>query len=127
MNNTDNLSIAARYAKSLIELSKNSELDNSLVYKNLENIRTILEQSKELYSALINPVISANDKEEVIQAVFVNDTDEVIRNFLKLLVKKNRFNLIFDIIKIYNNMLDKLNNVSKVEVTSVIELSEEFI
>lgn len=125
MNNTDNLLIAARYAKSLIELSKNSELNNSQVHKNLENIKVILEESNELYMALVNPVISAGDKEEVIQTVFVNDTDEILRNFLKLLVKKNRFNLIFDIIKIYNNMLDKLNNVSKVEVTSAIELSEE--
>ena len=126
MNNTDNLLIAARYAKSLIELSKNNELNNLQVHDNLENIKAILEGSGELYSALINPVISAGDKEEVIQAVFVNDTDEILRNFLKLLVKKNRFNLIFDIIKIYNNMLDKLNNVSKVEVTSAIELSEEY-
>ena len=82
MNNTDNLLIAARYAKSLIELSKNSELNNLQVHDNLENIKAILEGSGELYSALINPVISAGDKEEVIQAVFVNDADEILRNFL---------------------------------------------
>ena len=45
MNNTDNLLIAARYAKSLIELSKNSELNNLQVHDNLENIKAILEGS----------------------------------------------------------------------------------
>ena len=127
MNKSDNQTIATRYSKSLIGLSEENKLENSVVHQNLENIKTILNSSKELYDALINPVISANDKEAVIDAVFINDTDELIRNFLKLLVKKNRFDLIFEIIKIYNNLLDKINNVSKVEIISAIELDEEYI
>ena len=126
MNKSDNQTIATRYSKSLIGLSEENKLENSVVHQNLENIKTILNSSKELYDALINPVISANDKEAVIDAVFINDTDELIRNFLKLLVKKNRFDLIFEIIKIYNNLLDKINNVSKVEIISAIELDEEY-
>ena len=58
--------------------------------------------------------------------MFEKDTDILIRNFLKLLVKKNRFDLIFDIIKLYNNLLDKINNISKIEVISAIELDDNF-
>ncbi len=126
MNKSENQSIATRYSKSLIELSKDSKLDNATIYRNLENIKVILNSSKELTDALINPVISANDKEAVIEAIFANDTDELIRNFLKLLVRKNRFNLIFEIIKIYNNLLDKINNISKIEVISAIELEDSY-
>lgn len=126
MNKSENQLIATRYAKSLFELNEQNKLDNSVVWQNLENIKIILESSKELYEALVNPIISAGDKEAVIDSIFKKDTDETMRNFLKLLVRKNRFNLIFDVVKIYNSLLDKLNNISKVEVVSAIELSDEY-
>ena len=111
MNKSENQLIATRYAKSLFELNEQNKLDNSVVWQNLENIKIILESSKELYEALVNPIISASDKEAVIDSIFEKDTDEMMRNFLKLLVRKNRFNLIFDVVKIYNSLLDKLNNI----------------
>lgn len=126
MNKSENQLIATRYAKSLFELNEQNKLDNSVVWQNLENIKIILESSKELYEALVNPIISAGDKEAVINSIFEKDTDETMRNFLKLLVRKNRFNLIFDVVKIYNSLLDKLNNISKVEVVSAIELNDEY-
>ncbi len=126
MNKSENQLIATRYAKSLFELNEQNKLDNSVVWQNLENIKIILESSKELYEALVNPIISASDKEAVIDSIFEKDTDEMMRNFLKLLVRKNRFNLIFDVVKIYNSLLDKLNNISKVEVISAIELNDEY-
>lgn len=126
MNKSENQLIATRYAKSLFELNEQNKLDNSVVWQNLENIKIILESSKELYEALVNPIISAGDKEAVIDSIFEKDTDETMRNFLKLLVRKNRFNLIFDIVKIYNSLLDKLNNISKVEVISAIELNDVY-
>ena len=126
MNKSENQLIATRYAKSLFELNEQNKLDNCVVWQNLENIKIILESSKELYEALVNPIISAGDKEAVINSIFEKDTDETMRNFLKLLVRKNRFNLIFDVVKIYNSLLDKLNNISKVEVVSAIELNDEY-
>ena len=116
MNNTNNQLIATRYAKSLIGLANEGGLNYGVLHQNLQNVKEILSLTSELYDTLCNPVISINDKEDLIGCIFANDTDETIRNFLKLLVKENRFNLIYEIIKIYDNMLDKINNISKVEV-----------
>lgn len=124
MNNTNNQLIATRYAKSLIGLANEGGLNYGVLHQNLQNVKEILSLTSELYDTLCNPVISINDKEDLIGCIFANDTDETIRNFLKLLVKENRFNLIYEIIKIYDNMLDKINNISKVEVLSAIELND---
>ena len=124
MNNTNNQLIATRYAKSLIGLANEDGLNYGVLHQNLQNVKEILSLTSELYDTLCNPVISINDKEDLIGCIFANDTDETIRNFLKLLVKENRFNLIYEIIKIYDNMLDKINNISKVEVLSAIELDD---
>lgn len=126
MNSSENQLIALRYAKSLLELDKTTELSNLVICKNLESIKEILQSSNELFEVLKNPVISINQKEEIIGEVFKADTDTLIMNFLKLLVKEGRFELILEIIRIYNNLLDKLNNIVKAEVTSAVTLEDEF-
>jgi F-type H+-transporting ATPase subunit delta len=124
MNSKNNLSIAKRYAKSLIELMLDSENNQAEIKSDLANVKEILVSSPELNSAMTNPIISAFDKEEIIKAVFERDTKDITRNFLKLLVEKNRFNLIFLIIDAFNQMLDKLNNLVQIKVTGAIELNE---
>ena len=122
MNNKNNISIAKRYAKSLIELMLESENSRDEVISDLKNVKEILVSSPELNSAMTNPIVSAQDKEAIITSVFEKDTKEITRNFLKLLVHKNRFNLIFYIIDAFNQMLDKINNLVQIKVTGAVEL-----
>ncbi len=125
MNNKDNLSIAKRYAKSLIGIMTDNKQDNGQIKKGVENVKTILQSSPELYSVITNPIVSITDKKEIINSVFERDTNETVQNFLKLLVEENRFNLIYSIVDAFNEMADKLDNIVKVTVTSAIELTEE--
>ncbi len=46
-------------------------------------------------------------------------------NFLKILVDKNRFSLFNDILSAYRETLDDINNISKVRVTSAVEMTKE--
>ena len=124
MNNKHNLSIAKRYAKSLVELMLDGENNQEEIKSDLKNVKEILNSSPELNSAITNPVISAYDKEQIINSVFERDTKKTTRNFLRLLVEKNRFNLIFQIVEAFNKMLDKINNLTQVSVTGAIELDE---
>ncbi|MBQ8476035.1 ATP synthase F1 subunit delta [bacterium] len=124
MNNKNNISIAKRYAKSLIELMLSVDNTKDEIKSDLERVKTILNNSPDLYCAMTNPIISAFDKEEIINSVFIKDTTETTRNFLKLLIEKNRFSAIYQIIEIFNQMLDKINNLAQVNVTGAIELDE---
>lgn len=124
MNNKNSLSIAKRYAKSLIELMLDSENNQDEIKGDLDNVKEILSTSPELNSTMTNPVISAYDKEQIIVSVFEKDTSETTRNFLKLLVDKNRFGLLLQIIEAFNKMLDKINNIAQVNVVGAIELDD---
>jgi len=124
MNNKHNLSIAKRYAKSLVELMFDGENNQEEIKGDLKNVKEILNSSPELNSALTNPIVSAYDKEQIINSVFERDTKETTRNFLNLLVEKNRFSLIFQIIEAFDKMLDKINNLAQVSVTGAIELND---
>ena len=125
MNTEKNSIIAKRYAKSLLDISKETQLPTETLLQDLKNVETILKNSDDLFNAMTNPIISAKDKEEIIDAVFQQDTTATTRNTLKLLINKNRFNLIFSIVKIFAELLDELNNTINVNVTCAVELDEE--
>lgn len=125
MNNDKNILIAKRYAESLIDFGKEGKMSYVSISADLANIQTILDHSKDLYSTLTNPLISINDKEYIINKVFEKEIDDLIKNFLKILVEKNRFELIFDIIKIYSSLLDEINGIARIEVVSAIELNDQ--
>ena len=124
MNTEKNSTIAKRYAKSLMDLTKDSEISAQTMFNDLKNIEAILKNSNDLYFAMTNPIISAKDKEEIIDAVFNQDANEIARNTLKLLIDKNRFSLVYSIINYFSELLDKLNNTINVSVTCAIELDE---
>ena len=124
MSNDKNILIAERYAQSLIDLGKNNDLSYVAIATDLAAIQLILNRSKDLYDALTNPLVNVDDKENIIDSVFVKDVDKLIINFLKLLVERNRFNLIYDVIAKFNLLLDDVNNVARVEVVSDVSLNE---
>lgn len=124
MSNDKNILIAERYAQSLIDLGKNNDLSYVAIATDLAAIQLILNRSKDLYDALTNPLVNVDDKENIIDSVFVKDVDKLIINFLKLLVERNRFNLIYDVIVKFNLLLDDVNNVARVEVVSAVSLNE---
>lgn len=124
MANDKNILIAERYAQSLIDLGKNNDLSFVSIASDLATIQLILKRSHDLYEALTNPLVELEAKENIIESVFVKDVDSLIINFLKILVERNRFGLINDIISIFNNLLDDVNNVARVEVVSAVTLNE---
>lgn len=124
MSNDKNILIAERYAQSLIDLGKNNDLSYVAIATDLAAIQLILNRSKDLYDALTNTLVNVDDKENIIDSVFVKDVDKLIINFLKLLVERNRFNLIYDVIAKFNLLLDDVNNVARVEVVSAVSLNE---
>ena len=79
--------LAARYAKSLIDLSiERGQLEQ--VYLDKLYLKGILQGSQELVNFLNNPVINSEKKLKVIQALRSGQTSEITQSFNDLLVKK---------------------------------------
>ncbi|MGN1124741.1 MAG: ATP synthase F1 subunit delta [Candidatus Gastranaerophilaceae bacterium] len=119
-----NLLIAERYAQSLIDFGNEGKLSFMTITTDLVNIQTILSKSSDLFDVLTNPLVSVENKLDVISAVFSNEIDTLLVNFLKILVERDRFAIISDIIAVYNTLLDKVNDVARIEVISAVELNE---
>ncbi|MDD3436514.1 MAG: ATP synthase F1 subunit delta [Candidatus Gastranaerophilales bacterium] len=125
MVNTKNELIADRYAQALVDIAKEGKLTYEKISDNLSLIEDILTQSKDLKEFLVNPLISIEDKKEIIEKVFSKEINVLIINFLKVLVDKNRFGAFEEVVNSYKKALDDINNITRVTVISAVEMTEE--
>lgn len=125
MADSKNTIIADRYADALVEIAKDGKLTFEKISSDLNLIKEILNQSKDLNEFLINPTISIEDKKEIIDKVFSNEVDALTINFIKVLIDKERFSTFNEVLDSYNKSLDNINNICRVQVTSAVEMSKE--
>jgi F-type H+-transporting ATPase subunit delta len=65
-------------------------------------------------------------KNEILNEIFNGKINEKTIEFLKLLVEKNRILQFKEILESYKQKLNDINDVKEVEITSAIELTDEF-
>lgn len=120
----ENKLVSERYAQALLELVSDN-LSKEDILKELLDITESVKCSGDLNKVMTSPVISNDEKKNVISKLFENTTNKVILNFLKLLVDKNRFSMLESITKEYKNEINRLNNLLSINVTSAIDLTED--
>jgi F-type H+-transporting ATPase subunit delta len=125
--NTKDILAAKKYSDALVELAKDGKLTFEKISTDLNLIKDVLNQSPDLLEFLINPTTSVDVKKEIIDKVFNGEIDVLVVNFLKVLVDKGRFSIFNNVIDEYNLSLDSINNISRVNVTSAVGMSEESI
>ena len=107
-NSTGQIPAAAmRYARVLYELPISKEA--------IQEARDILKETPILYDVFINPVVADCSKMRVIGRIF----PEEIRNFLKLVCKNHRMNLITDIFAAYDRYSDEKEQVIHAQLICV--------
>lgn len=120
----ENKLVSERYAQAMLELVSDN-LSKEDILKELLDITESVKGSGDLNKVMTSPVISNDEKKNVISKLFENTTNKVILNFLKLLVDKNRFSMLESITKEYKNEINRLNNLLSINVTSAIDLTED--
>ena len=104
--------------------------DNVISFENLSKdlatVSEILETSQDLRLTLENPTVSEEVKSQIIEEVFKNEVHPQVVSFLKVLIDKNRFSEFSQIKADYEIKLDAVNKIQAVEITSAVELSEEY-
>lgn len=112
------------YADTLIRLGQDGSVSFDEILENLENIQEICTSSNELVSVLQNPTISIDTKNSIIDEVFSQNINNNIKNFLKIIIEKKRFNEFNSIVSSFKAELDKINNIKHVEIISAINLDD---
>src|SRR6185295_16770821 len=81
--------LATRYAKSLIDLAiEKGQLEN--VFADMQWLLAVCKNSREFVNVLHSPVIKADKKEKIIEAVTKGNVGEITAGFIRLMIRKSR-------------------------------------
>lgn len=123
----EQISLSAKnYSKALVEMVRDNVISFEDLSKDLATVSEILESSQDLRLTLENPTVSEEVKSQIVEEVFKNEVHPQVVSFLKVLIDKNRFSEFSQIKADYEIKLDDVNKIQAVEITSAVELSEEY-
>ena len=116
--------LAARYAKSLIDLSmEKGQLEQ--VYKDILYLKSIFKSSKELVNFLNNPVITSDQKLKVVKAVDSENTGEITKSFNRLLIRKGRESYLPEIADALLSSTKNTKEYIRLHLTTAIPVSDD--
>ena len=109
--------VAAPYARALYDFS----VENNLMHQitaDFQNLEVFLVETPDLIEYLNNPLISAEQKEELLSKTLKPQLNNETFKFLSVLVKRDRINLLQAIIAGYLTLVYELASIKMIEVST---------
>lgn len=116
--------ISKTYGEAIFELAVTENRVDELA----EEIQTVLKALKEnpAFSDIMkHPKIIKEEKLQVIETVFKGRVSDELTGFLRLIVEKDRYDRIFDIMQYFLDEVKALKGIGVAYVTSALPLREE--
>ncbi|ABW20094.1 F0F1 ATP synthase subunit delta [Alkaliphilus oremlandii] len=111
--------VSKRYASALFELAF-EEQKHHKVQEELAFIRSCIEDEPSFFELLKSPLITADEKKDIISNIFRDRVCMEVLNFLYIIIDKGREAYIKDIVNEYILLVDSVQNkVDAVAITAV--------
>ncbi len=116
--------LAGRYAKSLIDLSQEKgQLET--VYKDMQYLQQVVRQSRDFVVLMKSPVIKADKKNAILEAVSKGKVSELTMAFNRLMVTKGRESVLPEVVNAFIDQYNEVKGIHRVKLTTAVEASEE--
>jgi F-type H+-transporting ATPase subunit delta len=116
--------LAARYAKSLLDLAvEQNQLD--AVYADMKWLQEVNKSNSDFVNMLRSPIISSDKKDKIIDAVIGSKVSKLTMLFTNLLTTKTRESNMPEIVTAFIEQYNKLKNIQTVKLTTATPISEE--
>ena len=120
---TPNPRLAARYAKSVLDLAiERGQLD--AVYNDMLFLRDVCRASSELVSVLRSPIIKTDKKKKILDAVTAGKISDVTMAFNHLLMSKGREAWLPDIVIAFIDQYKQHLGIQTVKLTTAVPISD---
>lgn len=116
--------LAARYAKSLLDLSlERGQLEQ--VYADMQYLQSVTKSNKDFVSLLRSPIIPSDKKQSILEAVTGGHISELTASFNRLLVRKGREGNLPEITTAFIDQYKQHEHIQTVKLTTASPVSEE--
>jgi F-type H+-transporting ATPase subunit delta len=121
---TPNPRLAARYAKSVLDLAiEKGELEN--VYNDMQLLQAACRTSQDFTNLLRSPIIKADKKEKILNAILGNKISVLATAFIKLLLNKEREGYLPEIATAFIDQYKTYKGIRTVRLTTAVPVSDE--
>lgn len=118
-----NTKAAARYAKSLMELSiEQGKLDRCL--EDMQLVEAVLDDSKELRAVLKSPVIKADKKMSILEEIFGAKLDKLSIEFLRIVGEKGRDAILVEIVESFVEQVKHHKHIMVAKVVTATPMTD---
>ncbi|WP_455542825.1 F0F1 ATP synthase subunit delta [Intestinibacter sp.] len=118
--------IANRYAEALFQIGEEDNKTDNL-YNELKEVSSLMTTNNDLNNVMKSPLVSKNEKIQLIDTLFAGKIDNDLKNFLKVLIEKGRISSIKAIEATYKELLNDKNNIIEGYVISAVSMDDEKI
>jgi F-type H+-transporting ATPase subunit delta len=117
--------VSKRYAKALLSLGK-EDGKYQQYGEDLLDFSSFYKQHAEFAQSVSNPVFSLEDRKKILNVVLGKTRySETVKNFLNLLLDKNRISAVPGIYAYYERLTDEVTNIARAEVVTPRPLHED--
>jgi F-type H+-transporting ATPase subunit delta len=119
--------VSSRYARALADVIADSKLDPSKVVSQLRSLVAAFQESRDLREVWESPAIPVEQKHRVLDAIAarIGVTDRPVRNFIAVLIDKDRITLLPEIATQLDIELNSRNGRVDAAIVSARELGPE--
>jgi len=119
-----NNALAKRYAKALVQLGSEGGLIDRF-RDELAIVDTLFRTNSELRAAFADPALTQEQKKNIMKELADKAaSSELVRNFLLLLVDKNRVAFLGQIVQTYEKLADEFSGVIRPVITTAFPLDD---
>ncbi len=114
--------VAARYAKSLLDLAQEQGLTETM-HRDMQFFKNTVDQSRPLMLMLKNPIVRAEKKSAVLRAAFTNRVNPMTMAFFEIITKKNREGIMDSIAEQFISQYNILRSIERATVITTVPLT----
>lgn len=115
--------LAHRYAKALLDLAvEKGQL--SQVFADIQWLQAVCKSNSDFVSLLRSPIIKADKKQKIVEAVAKSSIGEMTLGFIRLLIIKARESFLPEILNEFVVLYKKYNNINTVKLTTAVPISD---
>jgi F-type H+-transporting ATPase subunit delta len=116
--------LAARYAKSLIDLA-NERNQLETVYTDMLYLQALCKESRDFLALMRSPVVKADKKVAIVLAVTKGNISELTDAFNRLMITKGRESYLPEISAAFIEQYNKQKGIHTVTLTTAMPVTEE--
>ena len=116
--------LAARYAKSLIDLA-NEKNQVEPVYNDMLFLQALCKESRDFLNLLRSPVVKADKKTAIVDAVTKGKIGELTAAFSRLLINKGRESNLPEVIVSFIDQYKQQKGIHTIKLTTAVPVTED--